>query len=189
MKNFFLVLFGIGILISLILYQTHNTEKKDLVFKTELSEQKRIHMENMLLRITELDASDIDMATNLISLKDTTSLKDIIKDKTLVYKFSSYDCNDCIRKQMELLKRMNDAHNNVNIIVLYEIENIPSFKNFAKKLSEKIPIWGVKKFQIKDHAYFILDPDGRSSNFFIPQTDNSEQVAKYLSIIRTKYFN
>lgn len=127
----------------------------------------------------------MDLKINLFSFGDTLTLKELVKRPTIVYKFSSLDCSDCVSQQLAFINQIS-ADNSLDILILYEVENITSFKNYKNKLSKPQLIWGVKDFSISDHVYFILEPEGIVHSSVLVTTDNTQFIQQYLKNVTQK---
>lgn len=184
MKTVTALMLSVLCLSILVVIQVHKNKLEKLQSQLANIEREKNETENSLFRLIEFSSPDINMMTQLFSFEDTVLLKDIITSKTLIYKFSNNDCHECINQQIKLLNKIKDLNPSFRVIALYEIDNTRSYKLFFKSFAATLPFWAVKNFPILDHAYFIIDVNGRCSHFYFPTTDNPQYSEKYLSLMK-----
>lgn len=116
--------------------------------------------------------------------KGTHMMVDIIKNKTLVIRFSQLNCQACIEAIKPLLKGLKTKQ----VVVFADYTNKRFLKEFKKGLNESWRLFNVKLLNIPMDDlnipyFFVLDEEMRLSHVFIPHKEMLSHVEEYLEII------
>jgi hypothetical protein len=115
-------------------------------------------------------------------------LSDLVMQRpVLVFRYSELNCNTCYESEIALLQSVftNEDLDKVIIFCSYWIRN--HFTVFKKVNQIKFPIYRIPQetfnWLIEDYAspyYFILHPNMRTTNFYIPDKVFPDLNVKYL---------
>jgi len=131
-------------------------------------------------------ANSIPLNTEVESISSGTSyLKNLSNERALIYSFSYLDCLDCAMKQLNLLTRLKNEDQRINVKILMAYDNSRSFKNFSKMSNDAVPIWGMShRLPFPEQCYFVLEPDGMVHNFYIPEAADDNSTNVYLDYVK-----
>jgi len=161
-------------------------DNRELKLNFEICKAENSLMQANMSSVFTLESSTIDLAIKCIKNESIHfEMRDLIKSKTLVYKFSTYDCMTCVSQQFNLLNELREK-SPVDLLCLINYSNLREFKSLLLTVPEDIAIYGVKDFPFYEQAYFVLDVNGAATNFFIPDKNNISLTRQYLSIIDEK---
>lgn len=111
----------------------------------------------------------------------------IINPKTLVMRFTQFNCNSCVDLILEAIMT-NSSYNNSNALLLADYKNRPYIN---KRNNSKIPIYSIAKSTLwldtLNMPYlFLIDQNAQVSNVYIPQEGDTTAIYQYLHFASKK---
>lgn len=151
---------------------------------------------NMLLQYISESILDPEIELRSPIEKNSTRISDLIKDKKvlLFFRFKENDCDACIQKGLELLKKTKNQLHNQRIIILSGYKNVSQFYAYAKSENILLEIYNVDVLPIpidnqNNPYFFILNERLEMKNIFIPMKEDMKLTADYLDCIKDKYWH
>jgi hypothetical protein len=138
--------------------------------------------DRQIMRAVSLDNSSIDNLTLLFLPTDTIQLKFFLDSTRLVYKFSYLDCSSCNDAQFKLLSDLKRDYAKLPVLILFDFDGMQSLR-FHTKRWNAFKLVGVRDFSVRDHSYFILNQNGRATNFYLPDVNDNSLSKSYLETI------
>jgi hypothetical protein len=128
--------------------------------------------------------------------KENVPLSFLLKDNkpVLFFRFKETDCDACIGKVMQTLTKMAKYFPENGIVILSGYNNVRQFYAYAQACNSHLKIYNVNQLPVsidkQSVAYFfVLTPELKMQNIFIPDEADSKFIAQYLECVRTKYWN
>jgi hypothetical protein len=122
------------------------------------------------------------------------TLREIVKSKKLIFRFTELNCNVCVDKQIKILKQFEKKISKSNIAIFTEYSNHRDLVIFKRLNALDLPIYNLhNKMNIKLEAvdtpyFFIVDDRFIAQDFFVPVKEIENYTNKYLKIIGLKHF-
>ena len=118
------------------------------------------------------------------------TLKDIIKQPTLVYRFASSNCSMCVEEQFQILKKMKDQLPERTILISSYLSG-NAVTILKKTYQLEFDIFNILLLDIpmenqSNPYYFVIDPDMKCHNFFAVMTATPLLTQGYLDAISKK---
>ncbi|RHJ86547.1 hypothetical protein DW103_02440 [Parabacteroides sp. AM08-6] len=143
--------------------------------------QTNLCLNNKMRGLTALDISCGREGKTLL-------LSDLAKDgPILVYRYSDINCSVCVESEFANLRQFFKQHTE-KVIILCSYEYESNMKAFRRNNLLKYPIYNtdMKAFSwdadLYDRPYyFVLHPDMKVSDFYIPETAYPEESKAYLT--------
>jgi hypothetical protein len=148
----------------------------------ELEGYAKAIKDGQIMRAVSLDNSSIDNLTLLFLPTDTIQLKFFLDSTRLVYKFSYLDCSSCNDAQFKLLSDLKRDYAKLPVLILFDFDGMQSLR-FHTKRWNAFKLVGVRDFSVRDHSYFILNQNGRATNFYLPDVNDNSLSKSYLETI------
>ena len=145
----------------------------------------------------ELKYNDTKISEKLILTDEKGTeykIKEKLNTKKIVFRYSELQCNVCVEKQIESLKKYKDKIGIDNILILADYSNYRNLILFKRMNSLDIPVYNLSKklsleLEKKDLPYFfILDNSLIAKDYFIPIKEIKNYTDNYLNIMYTKHF-
>jgi uncharacterized protein YxeA len=193
MKILIGILFVLLLISSYLLYHQNSTiENKNyklvqtlqvLEFRTE----EVGDLESRTLNALKLNGKKIEVSeVKLLQFEDTIRMKALLGSKTLVYKFSFADCQECINKHLSLLANIVSKDPPINVIVLMQYDHARNYRFLANQFPT-LKIFGINKdFPITEQSLFTIDLSGITNDYYLPQTTSEKLSERYLSMMLDK---
>ena len=119
-------------------------------------------------------------------------LKNIIKDNTLVYRFSEVSCRPCVEDDIKILNELKDSIIGNNLFILTDFKTPKEMQIFSKMYNLKVPIYSypncinlladMDTFDRKPY-YFVLDTDLKVHFTYISHSGHNMHDKYFLRII------
>jgi len=109
----------------------------------------------------------------IIKNNNRHTLKSLINNKTLIYRFNQFSCNPCVENDINIIKQLADSIGRENILIIPRLKNIKILRiyisNFninldAFNFQENFPI-PIEESAINDSPYFIVLDKGLNIKF------------------------
>jgi hypothetical protein len=185
------------------LYILNNTQKEmNLILNHEIermakeNEMAFMHQGN---RKYEIMFNGRCLATSQKVIKesgDSVPLDQLFRGSKLVFRYSELNCNTCIDKQIDILKKYAAKIGNDNIILFVSSSNSRYRIQFKKVNNIHFPIYELSSDLEKQLPnidlpyYFIMEKNNlRINSFFIPQKEIHQLTEEYFRGILNKYFS
>lgn len=146
------------------------------------------------LRNNEINNLDLGIQFPMINFEKDLSLSDLLNKSStpiLVFRFKETNCRLCIDNELEM---MNKCLSNFDkhCIILGSFGKNVKLKNFMRikkieTLSFEVPYDCLKNWNVEQYEapyYFILHPNLRVSNFFIPEKAFPSLTEQYLKGVK-----
>jgi hypothetical protein len=108
------------------------------------------------------------------------------KESILVYKYSELNCNACFEAELATLHEVFEAEND-KVVILCSYWKKKHFTIFKKVNNIKLPIFRIPQdafsWELEDYGvpyYFVLHPDGRISDIYVPEKIFPELNRQYV---------
>lgn len=147
---------------------------------------------NLELKYNDYKISD---ELNLIDEKGNIfRIKEKLNTKKIIFRYSELQCNVCVEKQIQSLKRYKDKIGVDNILIIADYSNFRNLIVFKKINSLDIPVYNLSKkmsleIEKKDIPYFfIADNSLVAKDYFIPIKEIKNYTDNYLNTMYIKHF-
>lgn len=112
----------------------------------------------------------------------------------LVFRYSELNCNVCVEKEVELLKKFIEEIGIQNMLMMTNGRSSSYNGQFKRMNQFDIEIYnvedlGLKLDKINTPYYFVLDSDWKAKSVFVPSKSLPSQTRAYYDIIKDKYWN
>ncbi len=107
-------------------------DKYQKIQYAEYSFENVLNRERKLADI-QLQSDKIYIGNLLVYSKDFSkkvNIKDLLRKKTLVYKFSPNSCFTCVKSDLQLIKKLSKVIDKNKILILTEYSNYREYKSF-----------------------------------------------------------
>ncbi len=197
MKNKIIIILII-ISVSIIYYSKTIIDRKNFLqksLKEKLDNEIKIStLKDKLYYTSIINNNKMLDITTLVNFKDTTvRLGDVIKPNILIFKFSEFNCNTCVDKQIELITKWKKKSKTNNVLIITKYNNIRDFIIFKRLNSlDNILILNLKQpLNIgleEDPFFFTINKTLEVNDFFIPIKEKPNRTLDYLNAISKKHF-
>jgi hypothetical protein len=161
----------------------------------ELTEQIAYRERDLSLRMVN-DNRFLEQETEVIGLDgEKHLLKDIVKERSLVMRFSEEHCDECVRYfLLKLMRLSSELKIDNQIILLASYHNKRSLSVLLQGMKVSFPTYLVDSITIPceeiHYPYcFWLDKDLHVDHLFIPDKAEPKMADLYLKIISIRYFD
>ena len=188
-------------MIGIILFQ--NKRCKDITTKLSTTEElfaseRYFSFSTKTSREFEIffNGEELPLSTQVIGKRDSVKyLNDIIKDATVVLRYSEFHCNTCIDTMINNLIELSNKIGDKHILLLVSSTSTTYINLFSKskKLSFKIyrlsPDLEKRLPDINIPYYFVIEKSNmRINSAFVPLKENNKLTKKYMEKIKEHYF-
>ena len=184
----------VTIIMSLILFQPN--KNTNVILQNKIDSLKFYHgiFKNMsFLRQMEITSEGYKISSELKITNENgiqSFLKDIIKQPTLIYRFSSSNCTICVEEQFAMLKEMQN-YLPEHIILLGSYLSYKNLNIIKRTQQFHFKVYNVMELDIpmenqSNPYYFVINPDMTCNHFFSAMKETPFFTQKYLSSIGCK---
>lgn len=184
-KTYILFLLSVSVCVGCRMEQP----KSETGFISKLNEE--ILKEDQIVTFYNNDIALSNEIELINSKGQTVLLKDIVTDPSLIVRYSTFSCNDCITFVNEnILKHVKCKEK-----ILLMISDIPIRDlHVLKTQFELLDVYQIDSLPLPFDGdqipyFFVLDGKYLSSSFFIPRKEMPEQTKKYLDFVKEKLNN
>jgi hypothetical protein len=198
MKNSIIWLLTTLVLL-LMIYVYYNSLKEKARQPTTNIIDNTIGLVNLYKSNFEVGLTDNHIDLSNLTVTDSTnqyvSLSSIINSPKIVFRFSEWNCKECVIHFLDKLKQFSDTIGKEHLIIISSFvhkRDINSFKIHAK--INELQIFNTVKplnFQSENYArpfFFMIDSTLRTFNVFIPDLYEDEITDNYLRVLVKNYF-
>ena len=168
---------------------------KDSVIRSiETSTLKSGYIESCLsyaYTFDRMNVIDTDLTDTLLR---TIPIQQIVRNgPVFVFRYAERNCPDCIVFGLMQLKRLADSVSQRPVIFANYAEPYPFKRNTREMHPQGIPSYNIQNVLPDDELQtpycFILHPDLRISEFFIPDKSFPKVTKRYIRTLSKKYFD
>jgi hypothetical protein len=203
-KNVFLWIIAILLLLfNLNLLYKYKQQKNNINDLTDnivqIADDKKIEItqlkETILIqqRSEAYPCTDVEMKNP--KTKENVSLHSLLKqDKpVLFFRFKENDCDACVRNATQILSDIAEHFPEIDLAILSGYGNVRQFYAYVQAENHQLNIYNVDHLPLpvdeQDVPYFfILTPELKMQNVFIPDKSDPMLTAQYLDVMQKKYW-
>lgn len=161
-----------------LLKRQHRKDDSFVKYKSDAEERNRVLSDWILLHSRYSSSFKISDSAMVYDFNnDRIKLKELVKGKKLVFKFSKNNCSSCIEAEVNLLNEISSSMNPDPVLIIAQDYTMKELKFLKKRYNFKQTIYGAdpsfSKLEIEKlnfPYYFVLDDALNSTMIFFPNT-------------------
>lgn len=175
-----------------------SVQSNEKEYNRVLNEEKRsswLMFKNMLFQYQDEGILLDDLKLVPYDSSDPFSISSLVDNDTkLFFRFKETNCIICVNKFMEVLKNIPDSFPIEHLVILCGYENFHEYRVFVTKNNMKMKVFNIDELpnliveEINEPYFFVLNKNLRIQNIYIPDKNNAENVNRYLSCLKGKYW-